>query len=128
MATKKTHKALFIPCDGDQPVEWLDLPVGRDAIYEKVAPRSRMFEAVRGESFDLLGDEEGMFHPDVANRINARAMQLLAHDFGQTDASGFRSALVGDFLVVGPPTARGNSSDAPEWVKDFAFTWKSEKV
>lgn len=128
MATKKTHKALFIPCDGDQPVEWIDLAPGLDAIYERVAPESRMFERVAGNTFDLYGDEEGLFHPDAANRINARAMQILADDFGQKDASQFRSPLVGDFMVVGLPNGRGSSTDAPESVKDFKFTWTAKKA
>jgi hypothetical protein len=54
-------------------------------------------------------------------------MQILAADYGQKDAGQFHSPLVGDFLVVGLPNSRGSSTDAPEAVKDFRFTWTAKK-
>lgn len=120
----RTIKAVLIPFDESKPVEAIDLPPGIDAIYERVAPDSRMFEVVRGKSFDLLGDEEGgpLMRNDAKDRINARAMQVFAADHG-VDLHAFNGPMCGDFLAVGQPDANGNHTDVPGGVLEFNYTW-----
>lgn len=123
-----TIKAVLIPFDEDKPVEVIDLAPGLDAIYERVAPDSRMFEVVRGNTFDLFGDEEGgpLMRNDAGDRINARAMQIYASDMlmGPRDYS---SPLCGDFLAVGQPDDEGEQTDVPQHVIDFTgYTWTTK--
>lgn len=119
-----TIKAVYIPFDESRPVEVIDLAPGLDAIYERVAPESRMFEPVRGNTFDLLGDEEGgpLMRSDAGERINARAMQIYASDMlmGLRD---YASPLCGDYLAVGMPDGRGRHTDVPQHVIDYKYTW-----
>lgn len=120
-------KAVLIPFDEDKPVEVVTLAPGLDAIYAYVAPESRMFEVVRGDTFDLLGDEEGgpLMRSDAHERINARAMQVFADDHGM-GVKDFNSPLCGDFLAVGRPNGRGNHTDVPQRVIDFTYSWTTK--
>jgi hypothetical protein len=120
MATAK--KAVLIPFDESKPVEVIDLAAGLDAIYDRVAPDSRCFTGLGGSDFYLMGDDEGLFHQDAANRVNARVMQLYAEDNGG-GISDFRSPLVGDWLVVGPADEEGETTDVPQRVIDFEYSW-----
>lgn len=120
MATAK--KAVLIPFDESKPVEVIDLAPGLDAIYEHVAPDSRCFTGLGGSDFYLMGDDEGLFHEDAGNRINARVMQLYAEDNG-VGIRQFHSPLVGDWLVVGPADEEGETTDVPQRVIDFTYSW-----
>lgn len=127
----KASKAILIPFDTSKPVEVIDLQPGLDAIYERVAPDSRMFEVVRGNTFDLYGDEEGgpLMRGDADERINVRAMELFAKDWN-TGPEAFARPLCGDFLVVGkmsyPSEDEEVLGDAPEWVIGHEFQWRLE--
>lgn len=124
-----TTKAVLIPFDESKPVVAVDLASGVDAIYALVAPESRMFEVIRGNSFDLLGDEEGgpLMRSDAGDRINARAMQVIAADMG-VDLHAFNGPMCGDFLAVGQPDHRGNHTDVPGGVLEFNYTWSTKPV
>lgn len=120
--------AVLIPFAATKPVQVVALKDGLNAIYELVAPDSRRFEVVRSETFDLLGDEEGGpgCRNDAEERINVRAMELLAVD-QQVGPEAFASPLCGDFLVTGHPDDDGNSTDAPMWTAQHSFSWTLEK-
>lgn len=118
-------KAVLIPFDEDKPVEVIDLAPGLDAIYERVAPDSRCFTGMSGSDFYLMGDDEGLFHEDVQNRVNARVMQLFGEDSG-VGIEGFHSPLVGDWLVVGPADDEGENTDVPQRVIDFTYSWTTK--
>lgn len=119
-----TTKALLIPFDETQPVQLIDLAPGLEAIYTLVAPDSRMFEVTYGNTIELWGDEEGGpgMRSDAGERVNARAMQLFAHDHG-VGVEAFASPLCGDFLAVGRINDAGFPTDVPGWVRTFPFTW-----
>jgi hypothetical protein len=118
-----TTKALLIPFDDTLPVEVIDLDnTDYRNITKIVAPDSGLFTRLGAETFDLFGDDEGLFHPEAHLRINARAMQLYADSVG-AKLEDFGSPLVGDWLAVGLPNARGNNTDVPQAVIDFTFTW-----
>jgi hypothetical protein len=119
-----TTKAVLIPFDESKPVEVIDLGRGLDAIYERVAPESRMFEVTRGNTFDLLGDEEGgpLMRSDASERINARAMQIYASD-KLMSLRDYTSPLCGDFLAVGIPDEEGEHTDVPQHVIDYRYSW-----
>lgn len=123
-----TTKAVLIPFDESKPVEVIDLAPGLNAIYERVAPESRVFEVVRGNTFDLFGDEEGgpLMRSDAPDRINARAMQIYASDMlmGIRDYS---QPLCGDFLAVGQPDDEGERTDVPQHVIEYDnYTWSTK--
>lgn len=117
------YKALLIPFDDKKPVEIVEIN-DRDDIYKHVAPDSRMFTVVGGHRFDLLGDDEGLYQGNPAERINARAMEIYAAD-QRVGLSAYASPLVGDFLAVGPVDDYGNQTDVPGEVIKFRFTWES---
>lgn len=114
-------KALLIPFDDTKPVEVVEIN-GRDDIYQHVAPESRRFTVQRSKTFDLLGDEEGLFQGNPTERINARAMEIYASDWGLT-LKDFLSPLVGDWLACGGADFNGNMTDVPQSVIDFQFSW-----
>ena len=120
-------KALLIPFDDDKPVEVVEIN-GLNDIYKYVAPDSRMFEALRTATFDLLLDEEGgpLMRSDAGDRVNARAMQLYA-DAEDMRLLDYGSPLCGDFLAAGPVDRRGEMTDVPQEVIDFPFSWRIKR-
>lgn len=123
MATAK--KAVLIPFDESKPVEVIDLAPGIDAIYDHVAPDTRCFTGLNGSDFYLMGDDEALLRDDAMDRINARAMELYGRDNG-AGIRDFRSPLCGDFLVVGPADHEGETTDVPQRVIDFTYTWTTK--
>lgn len=123
-----TIKALLIPFEDTDPVKVVDLAPGREPIYDLIAPDSRMMQFVRSAQFDLIGDEEGGpgMRNDAGERVNARAMQLLAWGEG-VGIDAFASPLCGDFLAVGPVDGNGNSTNIPQRIIDFKFSWRSSR-
>jgi hypothetical protein len=123
-----TTKAVLIPFDESKPVEVIDLnsDSNNDQLYDLVAPDSRCFTGMRGSDFYLMGDDEGLFHEDVENRVNARVMELFAKDNGM-GIRDYHSPLVGDWLVVGPADEEGDSTDVPQRVIDFTYTWTAQR-
>lgn len=121
-----TIKAVLIPFDESKPVEVIDFDNSTYTnIYPLVAPDSRCFTVLAMGDCDAYGDDEGLFHEDASNRINARMMQLYgeAHGVGILE---YHSPLVGDWLVVGPergPLDQEKATDVPQRVLDFTYTW-----
>lgn len=125
MTTTRKRKALLLPFDNGQEPRVVEIAEGDlDAIYQLIAPESRLFTCLNGKDFTLYGDDEGLFHPQVHLRINARAMQLLADSEG-VSIDAFHSPLVGDFLVFGLPDEEGNTTDVPQRAVDFKYSWVS---
>lgn len=121
-------KAVLIPFDDDQPVRVVELRRNNlEDIYDRVAPDSRCFTGMSGSDFYLMGDDEGLFHADVANRVNARVMQLYAEDAGM-GLYDFHSPLVGDWLVVGPADEEGWTTDVPQRIIDRRYSWATKQV
>lgn len=122
-----TIKALLIPFDESKPVEVIDFDDSDyQNLYPLVAPESRMFTAQDFPGGTMYGDDEGLLHGNVAERINARAMNLLGERTGNTP-SDFMSPLVGDWLAFGPIDGEGNNTDVPQDVIDFEFTWSARR-
>lgn len=125
MSTKK--KVLLLPFDDEQEVRVVEVRDGNlEDIYSRIAPESRLFSCLNGKDFSLYGDDEALFHPQAHLRINARAMQLFADSAG-ADIEDFTSPLVGDFLVFGLSDEEGNSTEPPQRVLDFKFSWVTER-
>lgn len=125
----KKIEALLIPFDETQEPRVVELRPGNlEDIYQHVAPDSRMFEVTRGKTIELWGDEEGgpMMRADAGERINARAMQLFAHDWS-VGIDAFMTPLCGDFLAVGGLQFSGRNADVPQWVRDFTFSWSTHR-
>jgi hypothetical protein len=127
-------KAIVIPADKDQPVRWAE---HADNDYRSMTAlvfggdrdggtytMSTAGTAERHVSF--FYDDNGLFRldagEDLADIINLRAMNLWA-DLDGVRLEDFSVPLVGDYVVVGDTDDEGYSTDAPDWVMDFEFTW-----
>ena len=115
-------RGILIPFDNDLPI--------REVEFNSLQDMYRLIECdtvdrITSPNLTFWLDDEGLFHPDRAQRLNARAMQLLCHDSNAT-VSDLAVALVGNYLIDGPCDAEGNETDVPDWVGDFDFTWTSK--
>lgn len=120
-------KAILVPFDDEKPVELIDLDNSDYLNITKiVAPDSGIFTRLGSMTFDMYGDDEGLLRNDAGERINARAMQIFAHDTGST-LRDYTSPLVGDWLLTGHPDIEGENTSVNESLLHFPFTWKSAR-
>jgi hypothetical protein len=109
-----TNKAVLIPWEMDKDIEVIDLEQGNlDAIYDRIAPESRLFSVSSFRHFALYYDDEGLY--TQPEHQNLRAMVLWGAEEG-VPLSRFRYPLVGNYLVVGPADDEGENTDVPEGI------------
>jgi hypothetical protein len=128
-------RAIVIPCDGTQPLRWVDHPEGD---YKNMT--ALVFDGDRDGgtySLSVVGNEDrqvsmwyddnGLFRLDQGEKlsdiINLRAMELWSSLTGGMDIFQFVVPLVGTYVITGQADEEGNSLDAPAWVIGFPFTW-----
>ncbi|ALY10852.1 hypothetical protein WILDE_69 [Arthrobacter phage Wilde] len=115
-------KGILIPFDNDEPIREVEFN-GLQDMYQLIDCQT--VDRIGTDKLTFWCDDEGLFHPEARERMNARAMQLLAYETGN-GIGDFGSPMVGNFLIDGPAGLRGEETDVPDWVKGFAFTWSTK--